>query len=119
MAFLEIDGNDMPTPSGLEWGLQDISPSDSGRTQDGKMHKEIVAQKRTLKCTWNNPSPAEVSKILKAVNASVYLNIRYHDAMENKKMTKTFYVGDRSAPMKIWTTKNKRYSQLAFDFIER
>lgn len=117
--FLEIEGEAVPTPSLFEWALQDISSSDAGRTQDGKMHKDRTVQVRTLKLTWNNPTPSVVSKILKIVNKKVYMNVTYQDAMENKKLTKKFYVGDRTAPMKIWTVGNKRYEQLTFEFIER
>ena len=34
------------------WSLQDLSSEDSGRTLDGIMHKDIVAQKRKLVCKW-------------------------------------------------------------------
>lgn len=118
-AFFAIDKVEMPAPSSLTWKLQDISPPESGRSQDGKMHKSIVAQKRVLSVAWNHPSPANTSKILKAVNKKVYLDITYHDPMENKKQTRKFYVGDRTAPFKIWTVDNKRYEKLEFELIEQ
>ena len=32
--FLKVDGVAMPCPSSFTWGLQDISASESGRTDD-------------------------------------------------------------------------------------
>ena len=117
--FFTVEKEEMPTPSSLTWKLQDISPSESGRTQDAKMNKSIVAQKRTLSVAWNNPKPSNVSKILKAINKKVYLDVTYHDPMENKIGTRKFYVGDRTVPFKIWTVDNKRYERLEFELIER
>ena len=36
------------TPSEFTYGLQDVSASDSGRTQDGLMHKNRITQKVKL-----------------------------------------------------------------------
>ena len=89
MAMMLVDGVALPTPSTFEWGMIDVSASDSGRTQDGKMHKNRIAQKRQIKLSWSGTDE-----------------------------TRTFYVGDRSAPIKIWTINNKRYETLSFDLIE-
>lgn len=48
-----------------------------------------------------------------------YINVTYPDAMSGTDETREFYVGDRSAPMKMWTVKKKIYSQISFDIIER
>ena len=50
MAMMLVDGVELPTPSTFEWGMIDVSASDSGRTQDAKMHKNRIAQKRQLNC---------------------------------------------------------------------
>lgn len=116
--MLKVDGKLLKSPSGWSWGLQDVSASDSGRTTDALMHKDRIAQKRKLTLEWQNLEPDEVSTILKAVNPE-YVQVRYPDAMSGSDESRTFYVGDRMAPMKIWTISNKRYSLLSFDFIER
>ena len=46
--FIKINGAAMPCPSSFTWGLQDISASESGRTDDTIMHKNRVGQKRKL-----------------------------------------------------------------------
>lgn len=118
MAMIWVDGVAIKTPSTFSWGLQDVSSSDAGRTQDALMHKNRVSQKRKISLGWNYPTPEEASAILKAFN-SEYVSVRYPDAMSGTYETRTFYVGDRSAPMKMWTINNKRYSQVSFDIIER
>ena len=45
----QVNGVDCPTPSAFGWSLQDISAADSGRTEDGLMHKNRIAQKRWKK----------------------------------------------------------------------
>lgn len=44
--FLKVDGVALPCPSSFTWGLQDISASESGRTDDTTMHKNRVGQNR-------------------------------------------------------------------------
>lgn len=117
MAMMLVDGVELPTPSSFEWGLIDVSASDSGRTQDGKMHKNRIAQKRQIKLSWNGTDKARTAKILQMVNPE-YIRVTYPDAMRGADETRIFYVGDRSAPIKIWIVNNKRYETLSFDLIE-
>jgi hypothetical protein len=116
--MISVNGVEMKTPSGFTWGLNDVSDSDSGRTTDALMHKNRIAQKRKITLEWQNPTAEEASKILKAFNPE-YIEVNYPDAMSGSQQTRTFYVGDRSAPMKYWWIGNKRYSALSFDIIER
>ena len=118
MAMIKVNGTVIKTPSSFTWGLQDVSDSASGRTQDALMHKNRVSQKRKISLGWNNPTDKETAQILQAFNPE-YIDVTYPDAMSGKEETRTFYVGDRSAPMKIWTVNNKRYSQISFNIIER
>lgn len=113
-----VDGVAVKTPSSFSWGLQDVSDSAAGRTQDAVMHKNRIAQKRTLSLSWAAPTPPEMAQILQLFNKE-YVKITYPDAMSGKDETRTFYVGDRTAPMKRWTIDNKRYETLSFDVIER
>lgn len=116
--MIEIDGVAVKDPSAFTWGLQDVSGSDAGRTQDTLMHKNRVGQKRKISLGWNNPTPEEASTILTAFNKE-YFKVKYPDAMSGKYETRTFYAGDRSAPIKYWMSRMRRYSTLSFDIIER
>ena len=118
MAMIWVNGTAIKTPSSFTWGLQDVSDSASGRTQDTIMHKNRVGQKRKIALGWNNPTKEEAAAILQAFNPE-YINVTYPDAMSGTDETREFYVGDRSAPMKMWTVKKKIYSQISFDIIER
>lgn len=119
MSMLVINGYST-TPSSFTWGLMDNSASDAGRVQDENdtMYKNRTSQKRKLQLSWNGPTPQQTSEILKAINDE-YFSVTYPDAMSGVNETRTFYVGDRSAPMKIWTVNNKRYEQISFNIIER
>lgn len=118
MAMILVDGSEVKDPSVFEWGLQDISDSAAGRTDDTIMHKNRVGQKRKIKLAWNNPTPEETSFILQAFDPE-YIMVTYPDAKSGLNETREFYVGDRSAPMRAWATKYKRYTQVGFEIIER
>lgn len=118
MAMILVDGAEIKDPSAFTWGLQDVSDSAAGRTQDTLMHKNRVGQKRKISLTWNGIRKGEASTILQAFNQE-YIDVTYPDALSGEDETRTFYVGDRSAPMKIWTVNKKLYSQVSFEIIER
>lgn len=120
MAMLEFNGVAVKSPSVFQWDIMDLSSEESGRsTNDGYMNKDIVAIKRKLHCTWNNPNKDEVSHILQLVTGKPYIRVKYPDSLSGKMETREFTVGDRTTPMKIWTINNKRYSALSFNLIER
>lgn len=116
--MMMVDGVKIKTPSSFVWGLQDVSAADSGRTDDTVMHKNRIGQKRKLSLAWNNLTDEEAAAITQAFNPE-YVTVTYPDAMAGSNESREFYVGDRTAPMKIWTVGNKRYEQLSFDIIER
>ena len=118
MAILKVDGIALKTPAALSWGLEDITAGDSGRTEDAVMHKNRITQKRKISLSWNNPTQEETAVIPQAFNPE-YIKLTYPDAMSGTDRTGTFYVTDRSAPVKIWTVGTKRYSSVSFDLIER
>lgn len=109
----------MPNPSGLEWGLMDISSDDAGRLMDDNcsMVKNRLCQKRKLKLEWQNIDSDAAATLLSATNPE-YFYVKYWDAMDNQWEVRYFYVGDRTAPMRWFWANDKRYSQLSFDFIE-
>lgn len=117
MAMIKVDGVEMPTPSSFSWGLQDISASESGRTDDTIMHKNRVGQKRKLSLQWNAKDKATTAKILKAFNPE-YISVTYPDAMSGNDETRTFYVGDRTASVKLWWVGKQLYESISFDIIE-
>ena len=118
MSLFQVDGVSIPDPSKYSYGLQDVSASDAGRTEDALMQKNRVAQKRKLDLEWQNISPAKVSLILTCFNPE-YVNVRYFDSMDNQYETRHFYVGDRSNVYYSFATPTGIISTLKFNIIER
>lgn len=103
----------------MTFGFQDVSAADSGRTDDAEMHKNRVAKKMKLSFGWNSPDRAETARILNAFDPE-YVDITYPNPRKaTGNITKRFYTGDITAPVKIWTVNNKRYSSVTFDVIEK
>lgn len=116
--MITVDGVALPCPSSFKWGLQDVSAGESGRTDDTIMHKNRVGQKRKLWLEWVGKDWQTTAMIMRAVNPE-YINVTYPDMMSGNYETRTFYVGDRTAPVKFWWTDRKMIEQIAFDLIER
>lgn len=116
--MMKVDGKAIKSPSKFDWGLQDVSGSDAGRTQDGTMHKNRITQKRKIDLAWSFPTKEETHAILIAFNPE-YVDVTYWDPLDGEEVTRTFYVGDRSAPVKMWNINNKRYTTVSFNIIER
>ena len=110
-----------PDPSGMTWGLQDISASDAGRVQDAgnTMYKMRTSQKRKLQLSWSGLSEAQAARILQQFNDE-YFMLEYPDALVGGRRLAEFYAGDRTAPMKWYKLSNGTlYATLSFDVIER
>lgn len=118
MAMLVVDGVPIKEPSEMTYGLQDVSSSDAGRTQDTIMHKNRVGQKVTLGLSWSMPTPDETAAILQAFDPE-YFHVTYHDAKLNALVTREFYAGDKTAPVHIWSVNRKYYKTVSFNIIER
>ncbi len=118
LQILKVNDTVLSTPAEVTWALQDISSPNSGRTLDGVMHKDRVAQKVKLTCKWGAMPFSEASTLLKNVNSQVNFHLTYFDVMQNGLRTATFYVGDRTAPY-LWVWDNDGYvKDVSFDFIE-
>ena len=116
--MITVDGTELPCPSGFTFGLQDVSLGESGRTDDAVMHKNRVAQKRKIQLEWVGLDWAQTALIMQAVNPE-YIDVKYPDMLTGTYQTRTFYVGDRTAPVKFWWTDRKMLERLSFDLIER
>ena len=117
MAFLEIGGVAVKTPSTFTVGIQDISAPDSGRDINGLMHKGKIGEKRTIALGWKYLRSSELRAIVNAFQASEYFQVTYYDPTSATQLTKTFYLGDRSAPM--YNFMLDLYEGLTFNIIER
>ena len=104
MAFFKINGTPVKTPQGCTWSLQDLSSDDSGRTLDGVMHKDIVAQKRKLTCKWAAMTWQECSIIANFMkNRGVKIVLNYPDILTGTYISKNFYTGDMTVAYFDWS----------------
>lgn len=83
----------------------------------GFMHKDVVAQKRSLNCKWGPMSLDDCSFLLKLVN-SVTFNVTYPDLLDGKLETRKFYVGDRTVPIMRIYGDDLYVTSISFNFIE-
>lgn len=111
-----VGGAYIKSPSTYVYNKQDVSAPDAGRTEDALMHKKKIAEKVSLNLAWQNIPTSDVSAILSAFSPE-YFQVCYLDAQTGTYQTKTFYVGDRSAPM--YNAKVGLWSNVTFNIIER
>ncbi len=106
--FIYINNVAFPYPD-RESGLQQISTIvDSARTADGVMRGERVGRDMgKIELTWNVLTPEVWSQMLQQFNGFTF-SVRYIDMVSNDWVTRTFYVGDRSArPFMVDPETNK------------
>lgn len=116
--FWKVDGVAMPCPTTWNFGIMDVSLGESGRTDDALMHKNRVAQKRKIQVGYSARTPNVMTTVLQAINPE-YINVYYYDLLSGRYETRTFYVGDRTAPFKYWWDGKHVIESLSFDLIER
>ena len=114
---LKVNDVDCPTPSKFSWSLQDISSSESGRTQDGLMHKARIGQKEKIQLEWLGCTPEVASRILQMFLPE-YFKVTYRSPLTNSIVEKIFYRGDATAPY-YWWCDGGRFENVAFNIIER
>ena len=113
---MKIDGVNIPTPSALKIGIQDISKAE--RAANGDMFIERIATKRKLEPSWNYLSREELSALFRAVS-SVFFEVEYIDPQDNATKTGTFYAGDRKAGALDYRNGVIRYKDISVNLIER
>ena len=115
--LIQVNGTYIPDPSSLQWGIQSVSNSNAGRDMNGDMHVNLITRKRKLELSWSGVDFATTSEILQAFNPETF-NVTYLDAQTNTRLTKRFYVGDRTAPVHSYAEGHRWYSNVAFNIIE-
>ena len=113
---LVINGVTIVAPKSFKANISDVD-GETGRNASGDMIRDRVAVKRKLECEWGLLSQSEIQTLLNAVTSG-FFEISYPDPQLGQ-ITRTFYVGDRSAPAYSWADKLKPWSGLSMNFIER
>lgn len=117
--YLNINGATVKSPQELQVTLQTIDADSTGRNANGDMVRDIIAKKIKLDCNWGPLSNIEIQTLLNAVDGS-FFSVTYPDPQKGMT-TKTFYVGDRTAPIYSFNPKFNKimWQNLAMNFIER
>ena len=103
-------------PTKFVYHLEDISASDAGRTEDGKMHKMRIGQISSIDLEWANVSTSNVATILQAFNPE-YITVEYLDPYTGATALDNFYVGNRSAP--LYNSSLDIWENVGFTIIKR
>ena len=96
--FFTINGVPVTQPAEVTYQRYDLDSEDSFRSLSGEMQRDRVTTKVKLECRWNALTASQMSQLLQAMD-DVFFNIYYFDPHDGQHTTKTFYVGDRSAPV--------------------
>lgn len=117
-SFLIINGVAVTAPILFKPDIEDVD-GNSYRNAKGKTFRDRVAVKRKLNCEWGPLSMAECSTLLKAVKDE-FFQVKYPDPEEGAFITKTFYVGPRSAPALVMDKNGEiTWKGLTMNFIEQ
>lgn len=115
--MIQINGVAIATPKSFKVTINDLD-GESNRNARGELIRDRIAVKRKLECEWAPLSMSEISTILQAMQ-DVYFSVTYPDPMEGIMLTKTFYVGDRTAPIYRNIDGNILWEGLSMNFIEK
>jgi hypothetical protein len=119
MALLKIGTTNLPAPTVLQPGIQDLDSEDgTGRNQAGTMFRDRVAVKRTVHCEWGILTRSEMSSLLSAMSAASF-SLTYPDPQAGNLKTITAYVGDRVPAMcNVISDTDWNWTGLSVDFVE-
>lgn len=103
-------------PSSYECQFYDISSEDAGNNENYEMQKLRIGQKTKIVISYQNISVEKCSELLQAFDYE-YIDVTYRDLKRNAYVTKTFYVGDRTAP--LYNNRLGIVSKVSFNLIQK
>ncbi|MGL4656777.1 MAG: DUF6711 family protein [Sarcina sp.] len=114
--MLKINGVTVVAPSVFQVDISDLDGDGANRNANGEMIRDRVAVKRKITLEWGALEDFQISGLLSIVS-DVFFQVTYPDPMDGGMVTKTFYVGDRSAP--LYNFKMNLWSGLKMNFVEK
>lgn len=116
--MIKINGVDIITPKTYEATVSDLD-GETNRNANGDMVRDRIAVKRKLNLEWPPLSQGQIKTLLNAVS-SVFFTVTFPDPQLGI-ITKTMYVGDRTAPAYFYDEKAKevKWQGLKMNFIEK
>ncbi len=114
--MIKINGVDIATPKTYEATVTDLD-GETNRNANGEMIRDRIAVKRKLNLEWGPLTQTEIQTLLNAVS-SVFFTVTFPDPMSGM-VTKTMYVGDRTAPAYSFINGEVKWQGLKMNFIEK
>ena len=116
---LILAGVELPLPDEYSQTISDLSTQQTGRTLDGRAHKDVIAVKDSIPLKWSKLEWKKAAEIANAVDGIEYAEMQYMDVRNPYEMCKTdIYVGDRKAAFVSADTDGKVYWSLEFSRVE-
>ena len=116
--YMTINGVQVTQPATVTYDRYDMDSEESFRGLDGTMQRDRIATKVKLNCQWNALTASQMSQLLQAMEP-VFFSINYFDPYVGGYTTKTFYVGDRSAPVYSVANGKVIFKSFSANFIEQ
>jgi hypothetical protein len=116
--YFTINKQDVPQPAEVTYQRYDLDSEDSFRSLSGEMQRDRITTKVKLDCRWNALNADQMKVLLKSMQ-DVFFEINYFDPLEGQHITKTFYVGDRSAPVYSIAGGKVIFKSFSANFIEK
>lgn len=114
----KIDGVTIPTPTEYDFGIEDLSSEETGRTLDGVMHKDVVASKDYYTCVWSKLSWDDAAYLLQLVEGKTQVEVTYANPLyPNQMKTDIFYVGKRTGKANNLRDQKNTWKKITFQFI--
>lgn len=97
--MLTIDGIAMPAPSKFNITYNDLDSEETGRSLDGNLHRDVIGTNfRTIDLEWKTMERGALKRLLNALSKKTF-QVTYYDPIEDAKVTKTMYAGNRKVDM--------------------
>ena len=97
--MLTIDGKAIPTPSKFNITYNDLDSEETGRSLDGNLHRDVIGTNfRTIDLEWKTMERGSLRILLNALSKKTF-SVTYYDPIEDAKVTKTMYAGNRKVDM--------------------
>ena len=97
--MLSINGKAIPAPSKFNITYNDLDSEETGRSLDGNLHRDVIGTNfRTIDLEWKTMEREDLRRLLKALSNKTF-SVTYYDPIEDAKITKTMYAGNRKVDM--------------------
>lgn len=116
--MLKVNGVEITAPKTYQSSINDIDGETNGNA-NGELIRDRIATKRKLEMEWGPLTQDEISTLLNSVKDE-FFECEFIDPLDGI-ITKTMYVGDRSAPAYFFDSESgeMKWKSLKMNFIEK